>query len=155
MNYERSCGGVLFTVKDGVPYYVIVEENYYGFPKGHMEAGETERKTALREIREETGVEASIVGDFRKVDHYILKHKPDTQKTVVYFLAYYEGQEIKYQEEELNGAVLVPYSEAMKLVTHVRLKRVLREANHAALKWIDRQKQRELREQNRNNSKQQ
>ena len=99
MNYERSCGGVLFTVKNNIPYFVLVEENYYGFPKGHMEPGETERKTALREIREETGVNAAIVGDFRKVDHYILKHKPDTEKTVVYFLAYYEDQEIVYQEE--------------------------------------------------------
>ncbi|MDO5137922.1 MAG: NUDIX domain-containing protein [Oscillospiraceae bacterium] len=147
MNYERSCGGVLFTVKDDTPYFVLVEENYYGFPKGHMEPGETERKTALREIREETGVNAAIVGDFRKVDHYILKHKPDTEKTVVYFLAYYEDQEIVYQEEELNGAVLVPFPEAMKLVSHVRLKRVLKEANRAALKWIDKQKKRAMREQ--------
>lgn len=146
MNYERSCGGVLFTVKNDAPYYVLVEENYYGFPKGHMEPGETERKTALREIREETGVNAAIVGDFRKVDHYILKHKPDTEKTVVYFLAYYEDQEIVYQEEELNGAVLVPFQEAMKLVTHVRLRRVLKEANRAALKWIEKQKQRSEKE---------
>ncbi len=149
MNYERSCGGVLFTVKDDIPYFVLVEENYYGFPKGHMEPGETERKTALREIREETGINAAIVGDFRKVDHYILKHKPDTEKTVVYFLAYYEDQEIVYQEEELNGAVLVTFQEAMKLVTHVRLRRVLKEANRAALKWIEKQKQRS--ERNNNN----
>lgn len=142
MNYERSCGGVLFTVKDGIPYYVLVQENYYGFPKGHMEQGETERKTALREIKEETGITAVIVGDFRKVDHYMLKHKPDTEKTVVYFLAYYEDQEIVYQEEELNGAILVPYQEAIKLVTHIRLKKVLREANRVALRWIEKQKRR-------------
>ena len=152
MNYERSCGGVLFTVKDGVPYYVLVEENYYGFPKGHMEPGETERKTALREIREEAGVDAAIIGDFRKVDHYTLKHKPDTEKTVVYFLAYYEDQEIVYQEEELNGAVLVPFPEAMKLVTHVRLKRVLREANRAALRWIEKQQRKKAIEEQKNTS---
>ena len=60
MNHERSCGAVLFTVRDGVPLYVLVQENYYGFPKGHMEAGETERKTAIREIREETGLEVKL-----------------------------------------------------------------------------------------------
>ena len=136
MNHERSCGAVLFTVRDGVPLYVLVQENYYGFPKGHMEAGETERKTAIREIREETGVNATIIGDFRKVDHYLLKYKQDTEKTVVYFLAYFENQEIRFQKEELNGAVLVPFEEAIKLVTHVRLKRVLREANRVVLRWI-------------------
>ena len=35
----------------------------------------------------------------------------------------------------------------MKLVSHVRLKRVLKEANRAALKWIDKQKKRAMREQ--------
>ena len=136
MNHERSCGAVLFTVRDGVPLYVLVQENYYGFPKGHMEAGETERKTAIREIREETGVDATIIGDFRKVDHYLLKYKQDTEKTVVYFLAYFENQEIRFQKEELKGAVLVPFEEAIRLVTHVRLKRVLREANRVVLRWI-------------------
>ena len=120
MNHERSCGAVLFTVRDGIPYYVLVQENYYGFPKGHMEAG----------------VDAVIIGDFRKVDRYLLKYKQDTEKTVVYFLAYFEGQEIHYQREELNGAVLVPYEEAVRLVTHVRLKRVLREAHRVVLRWI-------------------
>lgn len=141
MNHERSCGAVLFTVRDGVPLYVLVQENYYGFPKGHMEAGETERKTAIREIREETGVDATIIGDFRKVDHYLLKYKQDTEKTVVYFLAYFENQEIRFQKEELNGAVLVPFEEAIRLVTHVRLKRVLREANRVVLRWIAKRQQ--------------
>ena len=54
----------------------------------------------------------------------------------MYFLAYFENQEIRFQKEELNGAVLVPFEEAIRLVTHVRLKRVLREANRVVLRWI-------------------
>ena len=53
---ERSCGAVVATEKDGVRYYVLVKGSYVGLPKGHMEPGESERETALREVREETGL---------------------------------------------------------------------------------------------------
>ena len=48
MNIERSCGAVVFTRVNGEIRYVIIEsiEGIFGFPKGHMEAGETEEETA-------------------------------------------------------------------------------------------------------------
>ena len=47
MNYEYSCGAVVFTHIDGAPHYLLVRakdqpEGCHGFPKGHMEPGETE-----------------------------------------------------------------------------------------------------------------
>ena len=58
MNYEKSCGAVVFTIQNHKIMYVIVQskEGYYGFPKGHMEYEETEIETALREVFEETGL---------------------------------------------------------------------------------------------------
>ena len=47
---ERSCGAVLYRLTDGAPQYVLVLGGDWGFPKGHMEAGETELETALREL---------------------------------------------------------------------------------------------------------
>ena len=58
---ERSCGAVVSTERDGVRYYVLVKGSYVGLPKGHMEPGETERETAIREVREETCVSARLV----------------------------------------------------------------------------------------------
>ena len=129
MNHERSCGAVLYTLINDVPYYVLVQGSYFGFPKGHMEAGESERRTALREVKEETGIDAVLVSNFRRIVRYKIAYRPNTVKTVVYFLAYYEGQEIAYQKEELRGAVLVPYEEALKLVTLPRLREILKGAN--------------------------
>lgn len=65
MNYEISCGGVVFTRKNGKLLYVIIRslEGYYGFPKGHMEGDETEEQTALREIFEETGLKLKLYPD--------------------------------------------------------------------------------------------
>ena len=75
MNYEYCCGAVVFTPVDGVPHYLLVRaknqpEGCHGFPKGHMEPGETEEQTALREIFEETGIRVRLVEGFRVVTEY-------------------------------------------------------------------------------------
>ena len=58
MTIEKSCGAVVFTRDHGLVQYLIIQskEGFYGFPKGHIEPGEQEEETALREIWEETGL---------------------------------------------------------------------------------------------------
>ena len=132
MKHEKSCGAVVFTRTDkGVKYLLIANlKGIYGFPKGHVEAGETEEQTALREIREETGLRVTLVSGFRAVDEHLIPEKQDTMKQIVYFLAEYEGQEVAYQKEELSGAYLVSYEEAMGMFQFESSRRILTEANH-------------------------
>ena len=132
MKHEKSCGAVVFTRTDkGVKYLLIANlKGIYGFPKGHVEAGETEEQTALREIREETGLRVTLVPGFRAVDEHLIPEKQDTMKKIVYFLAEYEGQEVAYQKEELSGAYLVSYEEAMGMFQFESSRRILTEANH-------------------------
>lgn len=134
MQYEKSCGAVVFTRVDGEIRYVLAQnlEGYYGFPKGHMEAGETEAETALREIREEVGLSPRLIDGFRTCDEHPIPKKPGVIKQVVYFLAEYEDQEIAFQKEELLSAPLVSYEEAMALFVFEGSKRILTEA-HAFL----------------------
>ena len=49
MKYEKSCGAVVFTKINNEIRYVLVQqsEGFHGFPKGHMEDGETEEQTAV------------------------------------------------------------------------------------------------------------
>ena len=131
MTWEKSCGAVVFTrVNDQVKYLLIANlKGIYGFPKGHVEPGETEEATALREIREETGLRVTLMPGFRTVDEHLIPEKTDTMKQIVYFLAEYEGQEITYQKEELSGAYLVSYEEAMGMFQFESSRRILREAN--------------------------
>ena len=94
MNYEYSCGAVVFTRIDGAPHYLLVRakdqpEGCHGFPKVHMESRETERETALREIFEETGLRVELLEGFRAVTEYPLPTPPDTRKRVLFFLAEY------------------------------------------------------------------
>lgn len=133
MNKEKSCGAVMFTRQNGIPLYVIVQskEGYFGFPKGHMEQNETETETALREIKEETGLSPALIPGFRTEDEHLIPwtHKEPVMKNIVYFLAEYENQFPKAQEEELASIRLLPYEEAMALFQFESSRRILTEAH--------------------------
>lgn len=134
MNYEYSCGAVVFTRIDGEPHYVLVRakdqpEGCHGFPKGHMESGETEEQTALREIYEEVGLRVRLLPGFRAVTEYTLPSPPDTRKRVVFFLAEYEDQQVRIQESELASYALAPFDEALALTEFADSKQILTEAH--------------------------
>lgn len=126
---EKSCGTVLYTVKDNVIHYLLIKatDTYCGFPKGHVEAGESEHETALRETWEETSIRAEIVGDFRREVTYRMKN--GNQKTVVYFLARFFDQKAAHNKgfESLHY-VLLPLAEAQKALTFDNTKEILAEA---------------------------
>lgn len=131
MTWEKSCGAVVFTRVNGQVKYLLVANlaGIYGFPKGHVEGDETEVETALREVREETGLRVRLLDGFRTTDEHAIPEKPDTMKQIVYFLGEFEGQEAAYQKEELSGAYLVAYEEAMGMFQFESSRRILREAN--------------------------
>lgn len=64
--YQKRCGIILFHPK--TEKYLLVRGKYskkWGFPKGHMEDGEDEEQTAIREFYEETGLSVSVPFDHR------------------------------------------------------------------------------------------
>jgi len=129
---EKSCGAVTFTIKNSVPYYVLVQnqDGIYGFPKGHMEKGENEMQTAYREIYEEVHLKPIIIDGFRETNTYnLIVNNKEVTKLVVYFLAYYENQEIFKQDLEINTALLVSYERAMELIQIERTKEILTAAH--------------------------
>lgn len=131
MQYEISCGAVVFTRKEDTIYYVIVKslEGYFGFPKGHVEGSETERQTALREIYEEVGIRPQLIEGFRMTEEHALPKKSGVIKRVIYFLASYENQELRCQKEELENVSLMTYEEAMQVLQFDNIKEILKQAN--------------------------
>lgn len=134
---EKSCGAIVFTYENEIRKYIIIRETglyqgYCGFPKGHMEAGETEQDTAIREVKEETGLDVELLDGFRKVDeHFLVREgRPNDKKTNVYFLAEYHDQELKAQEAEVSEIVLMDYQEALKSLQYDESKRELTEAEN-------------------------
>ena len=115
---------------DGQRKYVVIRSNGgdYGFPKGPMEAGETEKVTALREVKEEVGLSVTLLDGFRQEEWYDLPNKPGVRKQVVYFLGKYDGQELKRQKAEISQILLLPYGEALERLTFDQMKEMLRKA---------------------------
>ena len=66
---EKSCGALVYRKKqDRLELLLIRHKNggHWSFPKGHVETGETEPQTALREIKEETGLDVGLCEGFRQ-----------------------------------------------------------------------------------------
>lgn len=131
MQYETSCGAVVYTVVNGEVRYVIIQstEGIHGFPKGHMEPGESEEQTALREIWEEVGLKPRFLDGFRLVDEHPLPRKPGTMKRVVYFLAEYHNQVLVIQQAELRGAQLLPFRDAYRIFEFDSNRHILQQAD--------------------------
>ena len=133
MKIEKSCGAVVFTREGGTVKYVIIRspEGFYGYPKGHMETGESEEQTALREIKEETGLDVTIVEGFRTTDEHphVRPGRPTVLKQMVYFLAEYTGQELRAQEGEVTEIRYMTFDEAMAAFQFESSRRILQEAD--------------------------
>lgn len=127
MKREKSCGIVVFRIADRQYDIVLIRHRFGGhwtFPKGHVEAGESERQTALREVREETGLSrVRLLDGFRECVEYF--PKPGTKKLVVYFLGRTEETALVRQEEEISEVMWTPLLGAEELVTFANDKRLI------------------------------
>ena len=133
LRYEKSCGAVVYCQKGNEIMYLLACERsgYWVFPKGHMEEGESEHDTALREVKEETGLNVTFVEGFRTLDEHNLARegRPNTIKQTVYFLARYEGQEFVPQEAEITKIALLDYETAMETLQFDSFKQILTQAH--------------------------
>ena len=131
MQLEKSCGGVVFTRCGKEILYVIIRHRggHCGFPKGHIEPGETEQETALQEIFEEVGLQCRLLEGFREQEQYPLPGRPGTMKQVVYFLAEFADQSPTPQPEEIARVYLLPFKEALKMLPFPEAGRILTRAN--------------------------
>ena len=89
---RKSCGVLPWRENQGQKEYLIVFESFskcWSLPKGHMEAGETEEETALRELQEETGLTATLDLQRRATIEYPLS--PIGRKRVVFFPGKVDG----------------------------------------------------------------
>lgn len=90
--FRKSCGVIPWRECGGEREYLIVFEDFsqcWSFPKGHMEMGETEVQTALRELYEETGLTAQLDTGEKAVMEYSIS--PGVRKQVVLFLGQVQG----------------------------------------------------------------
>ena len=130
MTKEKSCGAVVYRKHNGFIEFLvqIMSAGHISLPKGHVEEGETEIETALREIKEETSLDVIIDSSFREVVTY--SPFPNVIKDVVFFIA--ESKEnvvpIDLHDNEVRESRFLPFEEAYNFLTYETDKNVLKKA---------------------------
>ncbi len=119
MNYEKSCGAVVYRKFHGNTEILLIrhiKSGYWSFPKGHVENGETEIETAIREIKEETNIDVLIDDGFRETVTF--SPRKDTSKTVVYFVGKAISRDAKPQADEISDMRWTEIEQADSYLTY-------------------------------------
>lgn len=120
MNFERSCGAVVYRRSHGNTEILLIKHlrsGCWSFPKGHIEEGETETQTAVREIKEETNIDISIDDpSFRET--VVFSPRRDTRKEVVYFIGRALSMYAVPQEDEISDIRWVEIGSAASKLTY-------------------------------------
>ena len=118
MKKEKSCG--IIVINDNKVLMVNQKNGVYSFPKGHVEENESEIDTALREVKEETNIDAKITSDKRYVVNYITDK--GINKTVVFFLGKAISFDIAKQESEIEEANWVDIEHVYDTISYDNMK---------------------------------
>lgn len=109
MQQIKSCGVFVMRTQPQLSFLLMQKPTRYDLPKGHIEAGEDEMSCALRELYEETGIEASVLHldeVFRFTTIYQIRSKrfgnETVEKTLVMFLGWLK-QDVKIKLSEHDG----------------------------------------------------
>lgn len=128
MYTETSSGAVVFFRSEPIQYLLLLS-TYWGFPKGRVERGEDERTAALREVREESGLDVTLLEGFRHVDDYwYLRKGQRIHKQAVFFVAEAPNRESKISWEH-DDMVWLPFEAALEKLKFAGLKELLTKAN--------------------------
>lgn len=146
MSVEKSAGAIIFrkesfgSAQDGGerPLFLLLhypsglrsQKDYWDFPKGHIEQGESLEDTAKREVEEETGLKnIEFVNGFEETIKYFFQWQGNNVlKFVTFYLAETKTEEIIISSEHL-GFKWLSYQEALKQLTFKNAKEILQKAN--------------------------
>lgn len=132
MELEITSGAVVYQKEDAKIKYLLLQSTnknqFWGFPKGHVEANESLLETAKREIMEETQLDLSIDPEFSVATEYDLPNGNHKQMTL-FTAQVAPKQVVKLQAAEIKNAGWFDYETAREKLTYDNLKLLLDQVN--------------------------
>ena len=118
---EFSAGGVVVRRFRGRPFIAAVRVKggaVLALPKGHIDPGENAAEAATREVREETGVDATLVEKLGDVRYWYQRGGERVVKVVSFFLFRYRSGSVRNHDHEVDSAEWVPLEDAPRLLAY-------------------------------------
>lgn len=134
MRFEFSAGGVVFKKEKDKTFILVGQHSgHHGwvFPKGIIgdkKKYEKKEETAVREVKEETGIEAKIIKPVEPVTFWYVFEKEKVKKTVYYFVMEYIAGDTKDHDWEMEKVEWIPMEKVEETLTFKSDKKVWQEA---------------------------
>jgi 8-oxo-dGTP pyrophosphatase MutT (NUDIX family) len=131
---ERSAGGVVFRrTAEGTDIALGARrtrrgELAWGLPKGLIEPNEVPEEAALREVREETGLEAEIDDDLGSISYFYQWDGVGVRKSVRFYLMHATGGDVADHDHEMEEVRWFPLAEATRRATYRSEREVVEKA---------------------------
>jgi 8-oxo-dGTP pyrophosphatase MutT (NUDIX family) len=126
---ETSAGGVIYRRREGRVHVLLIRDAYrhWGFPKGHVEDGESASETALREVEEETGLCHLRLGPrLRTIDWFFrFRGKLIHKFCHFYLIESPEGDPCPQRDEGITECVWLPLEDAIDSISYDNAREVL------------------------------
>ena len=119
----ESFGGVVYRIRDGGIDVALCGRNYppiWGLPKGTPEPDETQVETALREVREETGLEVEEHQFIDTIEYWFVRAQDGVRchKMVHFYLMTAVGGDMSLHDHEFDVVKWSPINEALESLTY-------------------------------------
>jgi 8-oxo-dGTP pyrophosphatase MutT (NUDIX family) len=119
---EFSAGGVVVRDRDVIVVVPVRRDSrgnrVLALPKGHPNRGESPEQAAAREVTEETGVTAELVGKLGDVEYSYERRGHRVPKRVSFYLFQYRSGDVADHDHEIEDARWMPLEEALEVLTY-------------------------------------